>query len=136
MKGLPKKIIYGILVIFPQVFAACPIGCQYKGTVLECSQTIPTYLPENVTKIVSRSVSFGNLFDFSDASWQYVNYLEIIASEDSERNDLRQLQQDEFVNLKKLEHSTITCNCLNNISASAFAGLDKLKVLDLSNNGR
>ena len=63
-------------------------------------------------------------------------YLEISASEDSEKDDLRQLQHGEFANLRKLKHLKLTCNCLNDINQFAFAGLDQLKVLDLSNNGR
>ena len=136
MKGLLTTIIYGILTCFPQVFSTCPVRCNCKGTVLECSQTIPNYLPDNITKLVARYVSFGNSFDFSDPSWHYVYYLEIIASEDSEKDDLRQLQHGEFANLRKLRHLKLTCNCLNDINQFAFAGLDQLKVLDLSNNGR
>ena len=91
--------------------------------MLECSQTIPNYLPDNITKIVATYVSFGNLFDFSDAGWKYVYYLEISASEDSEKDDLRQLQHAEFANLRKLKHLKLTCNCLNDINQFAFAGL-------------
>ena len=104
--------------------------------MLECSHTIPNYLPDNITRFAARYVSFGNSIDFSDASWHYVYLLEIIASEDSEKDDLRQLHRGEFAHLRKLEHLKLTCNCLNDINQFAFAGLDQLKVLDLSNNGR
>ena len=53
MNGLLTTIIYGTLVIFPKVFSTCPTRCNCKGTVLECSQTIPNFLPDNITKFVA-----------------------------------------------------------------------------------
>ena len=99
---------------------------------MECSQTTPVQLP-----VIARNAVFDDRFDFSDASWQYVSHLGIIASEDSEmKAGLRQLQRNEFVKLSKLEHLKLRCNCLDDITEFAFAGLDELKVLDLSNKGR
>ena len=114
----------------------CPKSCDCGASRIECRTVIPDTVPLNVRSVILHEVTLPDFMDFNDPGWTNVTYL-AINPEGAHRTSLRKqvsLHQNEFKNLKNLEYLQIACSCLRNVSKNAFHGLDRLKVLDLSNN--
>ena len=116
---------------------SCTHGCKCTGSSIECHYSMPDFIPPLVTNVtVHRASSLKEVFNFSDSSWENVTHLAI----NPDTSDLVSthesiiLVDNEFEVLKKLEYLQVACSCLKEIQTNAFHGLDKLTVLDLSNN--
>ena len=117
----------------------CPNKCSCDGKTLECHKTMPIFIPENVTKVVAYGVHFYCMLDFNDTGWFNVTHLSINPGDSVHEiyvtNETPvKLKRNTFRSLNKLEYLQVACRCLAQIDEGAFHGLDKLKVLDLSNN--
>lgn len=53
----------------------------------------------------------------------------------NKKEPFRKLHAYEFSHLENLEYLQVACLCLKEITRNTFYGLDKLNVLNLSNNG-
>ena len=98
---------------------------------------MPDSIPPNVRSVVVYGVTFENNTDFSDLGWTDVTYLSINPDAsvfETSQEKYVSLHPQEFRKLQSLEHLQIACHCLREVEKNAFSGLDKLKVLDLSNN--
>ena len=98
---------------------------------------MPQSVPLNVRSVILHDALFRDSIDFSDPGWVNVTYLSINPGGSDSKTPLERqvsLHEDEFMRLKNLKHLQIACSCLREVSANTFHGLDKLNVLDLSNN--
>ena len=117
--------------------ADCPTSCKCSASTIECRTVIPNFLPADARRVIVHEATLPRTIDFSDPRWRNVTYLSINpGSKDFETpaGKLVSLHMNEFENLNNLKYLQIACSCLRNISSNAFKGLDKLEVLDLSNN--
>ena len=115
----------------------CPRNCKCDHSSINCYGVIPGFIPPLITEVIVYDLPFENWFNFSDPSWINVTHLSIKSAQpiyQNSRTVYRILHENEFLDLKNLEYLQLTCNCLKEIHKSAFRGLDKLKVLNLSNN--
>ena len=117
--------------------ADCPTSCKCSASTIECRTVIPKFLPADARKVIVHEATLPHSIDFSDPRWSNVTYLAINpGSKVSKPPTGKQvsLHENEFENLNNLKYLQIACSCLRHVSISAFKGLDKLEVLDLSNN--
>ena len=115
----------------------CPAGCKCDGSKLECDEIMPDFIPDFITEVIVYEASLGKWFDFSDPGWMNVTQLSInpgFSVFHDRPEPFRTLHENEFSRLENLEKLQIACKCLGKIQEKAFYGLNKLKVLDLSNN--
>ena len=114
----------------------CPKSCDCGASRIECRTVIPDAVPLNVRSVILHEVTLPDFIDFNDPGWTNVTYLAINpgSTDKTHLGKHASLQQNEFKNLKNLEYLQIACSCLRDVSKNAFYGLDRLKVLDLSNN--
>ena len=132
--------VYSVVVIaftLDCVLNECPAKCICHGSDLECFGPLPNSVPELYKRILIHEAEFGEIFNFSGPGWRNVTYLAINPGVSVFHNRLespRTLHNNEFNELKQLEYLQIACKCLNKIEQHAFNGLDRLKVLDISNN--
>ena len=120
----------------PLLTYGCPKSCDCGASRIECRTVIPDAVPLNVRSVILRNVTLPDSMDFNDPGWTNVSYLAINpgSTDKTPRGKQVSLQEYEFKNLKNLEYLQIACSCLHQVSKNAFHGLDRLKVLDLSNN--
>ena len=126
-----------ILEQFQCVLAECPVSCKCDGSKLECNKHIPLYVPPFSKEVIVHQAYMGEQFNFSDKGWENVTRLSInpgLSVFHNRPERFRNLRRYEFKNLRNLERLQIACKCLAKIKKNAFYGLDKLKILDLSNN--
>ena len=132
------KIIFMLIVqtANPLLTYGCPKSCDCGASRIECRTVIPDAVPLNVRSVILRDVTLPDSMDFNDPGWTNVTYLAINPGSTDKTPLGKQvsLNQSEFKNLKNLEYLQIACSCLGHVSKNAFHGLDRLKVLDLSNN--
>ena len=114
-----------------------PSHCTCEGSKLECYHMMPTFIPKSATEVIVHETSLDKRFNFSDPGWESVTHLSInpAVSDSSQLSEFRKLYNDEFISLKNLWYLQISCKCLRSIEENSFRGLDRLHVLDLSNNG-
>ena len=132
------KIIFMLIVqtANPLLTYGCPKGCECGASRIECRTVIPDAVPSNVRSVILHDVTLPDAMDFNAHGWTNVTYLAINPGSTDKTPLGKQvsLHQYEFKNLKNLEYLQIACSCLRHVSKNAFHGLDRLKVLDLSNN--
>ena len=136
---MEHKIVLWILFLTMIVLlsADCPNRCTCYMSRMECRTVMPDFIPPNVRSVVVYGVTFENTVNFSDPGWTNVTYLSINPDASVFETSIEKyvtLQPQEFRKLQSLEHLQIACRCLREVEENAFSGLDKLKVLDLSNN--
>ena len=115
----------------------CPTSCKCGASRIECRNVIPNFINSNIRSVIVHEVKLPNSIDFSDPGWTNVTYLAINPGSSALGTPFERqisLHENEFKSLKNLEYLQITCSCLQHVSTFAFQGLDKLKVLVLSNN--
>ena len=137
-------IVMGLKTIFmlivqtanPLLTYGCPKSCDCGASRIECRTVIPDAVPLNVRSVILHDVTLPDSMDFNDPGWTNVTYLAINpgSADKTPLGKQVSLHQYEFKNLKNLEYLQIACSCLRHVSINAFHGLDRLKVLDLSNN--
>lgn len=111
-------------------------NCSCDGSELKCFYDIPENIPSSITEVSIYEANLGERISFGDG-WDNVKRLSInpgMSSSHYKPNNAKTLHSYEFIKLKNLETLQIACRCLTRIQYNAFKGLDKLKVLDLSNN--
>lgn len=123
-------------VLESAVLFDCPNKCRCQESSIECHGNVPTTIPRNVTKVILKEIQFGEKFEFKE-SWKNVTFLSInpgVSVFHNQQEAQRSLKDQEFADLLNLEYLQIACKCLRGIQKRAFYGLEKLRVLDLSNN--
>lgn len=122
---------------FRSIITGCPAHCDCKGMTIECYQFLPKFIPKDVTKVKVKEADFGEVFDFTGHNWGNITFLSITNMSRNEHHlHSRTLQENEFIQLIALEHLKLECLCLESIHKNAFNGLNNLKALDLSENGK
>ena len=115
----------------------CPDKCTCEEMKIECYEVIPKFIPGTVTEVFIYNPPSGEKFDFTGNRWKNVTRMSINPGLSMTRDVpavLRILHEDEFAEISNLEYLQITCRCLKDIRKDAFRGLNKLLILDLSNN--
>lgn len=116
----------------------CQPGCKCDTRKVKCYGSIPKLIPLNSKEVHIFGAIMDKRLNFTDPSWGNVTTLlinpELSAYHNRPGEVSKDLYEFEFEGLKSLEKLQISCRCLRNVHLDAFGGLNKLKVLDLSNN--
>ena len=115
----------------------CPSRCECYGTKLKCFTSIPDFIPPYVREVAVYEVLLEERFNFSSPGWQNITSLSINPGQSvffSGQQRYRTLFSREFNNLRSLEYLQIASKDLGEIQENTFLGLNRLRVLDLSNN--
>ena len=131
------SVLWILLVAVISAEINLPSHCTYDGSKLECYHMMPTFMPKSATEVIVHETSLDKRFNFSDPGWKHLTHLSInpAVSDSSQGSEFRKLYNDEFISLKNLWYLQISCKCLRWIEENSFRGLDRLHILDLSNNG-
>ena len=124
-----------ILLTNASVRSDCPDHCACTVTDVECYKTLPSFIPENVSRVTAQEIPLYPVMNFTYTNWHNVTYLSLSLRNASQtKHQDRKLQDYEFTGLVNLEHLKIMCNCYLSVNDSAFYGLTNVTVLDLNNN--
>ena len=137
MTHLNILLLWVLLKQFQGVLSDCPVGCKCDRSKVECYKHMPKNVPPFSKEVIIHEANMGEKFNFSDRSWDNVTSLSInpgLSVYHTKPESFRTIQRYEFQELRNLEKLQIACKCLTRIRRKSFYGLDKLKVLDLSNN--
>ena len=98
---------------------------------------MPTFIPKSATEVIVHETLLDERFNLIDPGWENVTHLSInpaLSDINPDSTYWTALYRDQFITLKNLWYLQITCKCLRWIEEDCFRELDKLNVLDLSNN--
>ena len=105
---------------------------------MECHQVMPKFVPTFTSRVRVYEINLDEPLDFSDAGWENVTHLSINPGMSVFHNrtaeNTGRLHSYEFIRLRNLQYLQIACTCLRYMEENTFFGLEKLTVLDLSNN--
>ena len=119
------------------VVTDCPNKCTCYASVLECYKVMPTFIPQSITEVIIYENQQENKLNFTSLGWMNVTKLSINPGLSTIHTNLEEpmvIHNNQFSMLKNIESLQIAFAHLREIQKHAFYGLNKLKVLDLSNN--
>ena len=129
--------VVAITTLLITLCQSCPMNCECRpwSKVVNCAdlsslRAIAARVPENTETL---SLHGGTLYQLSDADFQDLP-LKSIHTLEITNTPLRELNNNVFASFLNLQQLNLRNNKIGTIERLAFAGLPKLKTLDLSNN--
>ncbi|XP_037088606.1 LOW QUALITY PROTEIN: protein slit-like [Pollicipes pollicipes] len=110
----------------------CPANCSCTGTVVRCSRTKLTEVPEGIPSLTTELYLDVNQLRSVNAS--RLSHLHDLTRLDLSNNQITVLSNNTFSDLRKLSTLIVSYNKLQCVQRSALAGLSALRILSLHGN--